>query len=86
MRPPDHATQTVGEFSAAVFVRVALCVRGSCARFGLSKLVRWLMADQSTIRRGAIRTPAPGFKVQGPATRRPGITLSALLAQAALNE
>jgi hypothetical protein len=27
--------------------------------------------------RGAIRTPVPGFKVQGPATRRPGITLSA---------
>jgi hypothetical protein len=25
--------------------------------------------------RGAIRTPVPGFKVQGPATRRPGITL-----------
>ena len=29
--------------------------------------------------RGAIRTPVPGFKVQGPATRRPGITLSAIL-------
>ena len=29
--------------------------------------------------RGAIRTPVPGFKVQGPATRRPGITLSARL-------
>ena len=29
--------------------------------------------------RGAIRTPVPGFKVQGPATRRPGITLSAEL-------
>src|SRR6266478_1991506 len=29
--------------------------------------------------RGAIRTPAPGFKVQGPATRRPGITPSAEL-------
>ena len=28
--------------------------------------------------RGAIRTPVPGFKVQGPATRRPGITLSAI--------
>jgi hypothetical protein len=28
--------------------------------------------------RGAIRTPVPGFKVQGPATRRPGITLSAV--------
>src|SRR5881296_2125552 len=27
--------------------------------------------------RGAIRTPVPGFKVQGPATRRPGITPSA---------
>src|SRR6266478_5226917 len=26
--------------------------------------------------RGAIRTPVPGFKIQGPATRRPGITLS----------
>ena len=26
--------------------------------------------------RGAIRTPVPGFKVQGPATRRPGITLT----------
>ena len=29
--------------------------------------------------RGAIRTPVPGFKVQGPATRRPGITPSAVL-------
>src|SRR5260370_2428190 len=29
--------------------------------------------------RGAIRTPVPGFKVQGPPTRRPGITLSAVL-------
>jgi hypothetical protein len=29
--------------------------------------------------RGAIRTPVPGFKIQGPATRRPGITLSAQL-------
>src|SRR5271169_5774313 len=29
--------------------------------------------------RGAIRTPVPGFKVQGPATRRPGIMLSAVL-------
>jgi hypothetical protein len=29
--------------------------------------------------RGAIRTPVPGFKVQGPATRRPGITPSARL-------
>ena len=28
--------------------------------------------------RGAIRTPVSGFKVQGPATRRPGITLSAV--------
>jgi hypothetical protein len=27
--------------------------------------------------RGAIRTPVPGFKVQGPATRRPGIMPSA---------
>src|SRR5260370_31938876 len=31
---------------------------------------------QRTGCRGAIRTPVPGFKVQGPATRRPGITLS----------
>ena len=30
-------------------------------------------------RRGAIRTPVSGFKIQGPATRRPGITLSAEL-------
>src|ERR1700736_3003747 len=29
--------------------------------------------------RGAIRTPVSGFKIQGPATRRPGITLSARL-------
>jgi hypothetical protein len=29
--------------------------------------------------RGAIRTPVSGFKIQGPATRRPGITLSAVL-------
>ena len=28
--------------------------------------------------RGAIRTPVPGFKVQGPSTRRPGITLLAV--------
>src|SRR5580698_1328391 len=34
---------------------------------------------QRTGCRGAIRTPVPGFKVQGPATRRPGITLSARL-------
>ena len=34
---------------------------------------------QRTGCRGAIRTPVPGFKVQGPATRRPGITLSAVL-------
>ena len=33
---------------------------------------------QRTGCRGAIRTPVPGFKVQGPATRRPGITLSAV--------
>jgi hypothetical protein len=29
---------------------------------------------QRTGCRGAIRTPVPGFKIQGPATRRPGIT------------
>jgi hypothetical protein len=29
-------------------------------------------------RRGAIRTPVSGFKVQSPATRRPGITPSAV--------
>jgi hypothetical protein len=34
---------------------------------------------QRTGCRGAIRTPVPGFKVQGPATRRPGITPSARL-------
>src|ERR1700676_2993786 len=34
---------------------------------------------QRTGCRGEIRTPVPGFKVQGPATRRPGITLSAVL-------
>ena len=34
---------------------------------------------QRTGCRGAIRTPVPGFKVQSPATRRPGITLSARL-------
>jgi hypothetical protein len=28
--------------------------------------------------RGAIRTPVPGFKVQGPSIRRPGIKLSAV--------
>ena len=28
--------------------------------------------------REAIRTPVPGFKIQGPASRRPGITLSAV--------
>src|SRR5437762_2434568 len=33
---------------------------------------------QRTGCRGAIRTPVPGFKVQGPATRRPGIKLSAV--------
>src|SRR5713226_9134828 len=33
---------------------------------------------QRTGCRGAIRTPVPGFKVQGPATRRPGITQSAV--------
>jgi hypothetical protein len=33
---------------------------------------------QRTGCRGAIRTPVPGFKIQGPATRRPGITLSAV--------
>ena len=31
---------------------------------------------QRTGCRGAIRTPVPGFKVQGPATRRPGINLA----------
>jgi hypothetical protein len=39
----------------------------------------FLLAEFSNGCRGAIRTPVPGFKVQGPATRRPGITLSARL-------
>src|SRR5580658_7420650 len=39
----------------------------------------FLLADFQTGCRGAIRTPVSGFKIQGPATRRPVIMLSARL-------
>jgi hypothetical protein len=40
--------------------------------------VNFLLSRFQTGCRGAIRTPVPGFKIQGPVTRRPGITLSAV--------
>ena len=42
----------------------------------VNELPPWLTSQTGC--RGAIRTPVPGFKVQDPATRRPGITLSAV--------
>src|SRR6266542_970584 len=45
--------------------------RPAIGRRGNFKIVKELAAG------GAIRTPVPGFKVQGPSTRRPGIKLSA---------